>query len=125
MNPPRQLRALRGATTVPADEPAEIDAAVAELLNELVAANALQLEDIVSVFFSATPDITSAYPAAGARKAGWTEIAMLCMQEMDVVGAPPRCIRVLLHVMQTSGRTLRHVYLREAQALRPDWAAPQ
>jgi len=119
-----RLRAVRGATTVAADEPALVDDAVAELLGALVAANDIEPEDIVSAIFSATCDLRSRPPAAAARATlGWTEVPMLCMAEMDVSEPLARCVRVLLHVSVDDGRALRPVYLRDARSLRPDLLA--
>jgi chorismate mutase len=116
--------ALRGATTVDVDASDEIVAATRELLEELCRVNCLSAESIVSAIFSATPDLHSVYPAAVARAIGWTDVAMLCVTEMDVPGSVPRCIRVLLHVSVPGGRRLRAVYLREARTLRPDLVEP-
>ena len=118
-----RVRGLRGATTVPADDPAQIQRAVRELIDALVAANALEPDHILSAIFSATPDVRSLYPAAVARAAGWSDVPMLCVAEMDVPGSLARCVRVILHVALDADRSPRHVYLHEARALRPDWAA--
>ncbi|MBV6520361.1 MAG: Chorismate mutase AroH [Gemmatimonadaceae bacterium] len=112
--------ALRGATTVAADEGPMVDDAVRELLTALTCANGLRPDDIVSAIFSATPDIHSLYPAAVARALGWTDVPMLCVTEMTTEGAPALCIRVMLHLTLASGRTVRPIYLRGARTLRPD-----
>lgn len=121
---PKRLVGLRGATTVDADESALIEAAVREMLAELVEANGFIEADVLSAFFSATPDLHALYPAAAARAWGWREAPMLCLSEMPVAGAPPRCIRVLLHVALDGDRAPHHVYQRDARVLRPDWAGP-
>ena len=116
-----RLRAVRGATTVAADDPALVDDAVAELLGRLTELNAIGPDDVVSAIFSATCDLRSRPPAAAARAAlGWTDVPMLCIAEMDVTEPLARCVRVLLHVSVDDGRALRPVYLRDARALRPD-----
>jgi chorismate mutase len=115
-----RLRGVRGATTVAADSPGLIDEAVTELLHEIMTLNRLGPEDIVSAIFSATSDLRSRPPAAVARTLGWTDVPMLCMAEMDVEVPLSRCVRVLLHVSVDDGRTMRHVYLRDARSLRPD-----
>jgi chorismate mutase len=80
---------------------------------------------VASVLFTATPDLDAAYPAVAARQLGWTETALLCVQEMAVRGSLPRCIRVLIHWnTDRSQDQLHHVYLREAKRLRPDRAGP-
>lgn len=116
------FRAVRGATTVAADEPELIVEAVRELLETLATVNEIQPDDVVSAIFTATPDLTSEFPARAARELGWVDVPLLCAPEIDVAGALPRCIRVLLHVMVHDGRPLRAAYLRGAQSLRPDLA---
>ena len=116
-----RLRALRGATTVPADDPAAIAAATSELLEQIMERNDVEPADIVSLVFTATPDLVSAFPAAAARELGLADVPLLCAQEIPVPGAMPRCIRVLMHLY--TGRdyaSLRHVYLGEAKSLRAD-----
>lgn len=123
MGSERHLRAIRGATTVDADEPAEIRAATAELLRQLVRQNELAPSDIISAIFTLTADLRSEFPAHAARELGWHDVALLCTMEIPVPGALGRCIRVLLHVETTRDRAaIRHVYLRGARTLRPDWA---
>ncbi len=115
-------RALRGATTGAGDTSGEILDATSELLAALVAANDLQPDDIVSTIFSATPDLTAAFPAQAARDLGWTRTALLDTVEMAVPGALPRCVRVLIHFNASrSPAELHHIYLKEAAQLRPDW----
>lgn len=115
------LKALRGATTVAADDASEIAVATHELLHALVQRNALQLSQVISAFFTCTTDLTSAYPAQAARDMGWTHVPMLCAAELSVRGALPRCIRVLVHVdLPADAPPPRHAYLREAAALRGD-----
>ena len=117
------MRALRGATTVERDEPAEIRAATRELLETLVHRNALGHDDIISAVFSVTEDLRSEFPAHAARELGWADVPLLCTMEIPVPGALGRCIRVLLHAETATPRgELRHVYLRGARVLRPDLA---
>lgn len=116
-----RMRGLRGATTVDTDDATAIHDAVRELIDAIVDANALDPDDILSAIFSATPDLTTLYPAAVARAAGWTEVPMLCVSEMAVAGSLPRCVRVILHVALDAHASPRHVYLRDARSLRPDW----
>ena len=121
MSGARRLRAFRGATTVTADDPALIAEATAELVRELVARNALEPDDLVSAFFTVTPDLRSEFPARAARDVGWGDVPLLCTVEIPVDGALPRCIRVLVHAETARARhEVRHVYLRDARALRPD-----
>lgn len=115
------LKALRGATTVAADDATQLAEATQELLHALLQRNALQSSQVISAFFTCTTDLTSAYPAQAARDMGWTHVPMLCAAELSVRGALPRCIRVLVHVdLPTDAPPPRHVYLRDAAALRGD-----
>lgn len=114
-------RGIRGAICAQANETDAILAATHRLLEHIVADNDLRPEDVASAIFTATPDLDAAYPAQAAREMGWTRVPLLCMQEMNVTDTLPRCIRVLIH--WNTDRTpneLRHVYLGEARALRPD-----
>jgi chorismate mutase len=121
--PARTVRALRGAVTASAATPAALHEATVALLEAIVARNALDVDDLVSAFFTVTPDLTSGFPATAARTLGWTDVPMLCAQEIPVAGALGRCVRVLLHVETARARhELTHVYLGEAAALRPDLA---
>lgn len=123
-NRPRSVRAIRGATTVHADEPALIREAVTELLEAVLDDNDLAPMDIISAVFTATPDLTSEFPAHAARLFGWTDIPLLCAQELPVVGALPRCLRVMVHAETRRARNeIRHVYLRDAILLRADLLA--
>lgn len=115
------LRGVRGATTAARDDPGEIVAATEELLRALTEANGLIPDDIVSGFFTVTPDLTTEFPARAARRLGWNDVALLGAVEVAVAAAPVRCIRVLLHVYTTRPpAAIRHVYLRGASELRPD-----
>jgi chorismate mutase len=119
----RHLGAIRGATTVDDDDAIAIRTATAELLRRIVDLNSLAPSDILSVLFTVTADLRSAFPAHAARELGWNDVALLCTMEIPVPGAIERCVRVLLHVETTTPRSrLRHVYLRGARALRPEWA---
>jgi chorismate mutase len=115
-----RMRAVRGAIAVERDTPDAIIAATGELLAALLAKNDLALADVTCAYFTATPDLRSEFPAKGARAAGWDEVPMLCAQEIDVVGALPRCIRVLVHFEAPADRAVSPVYLGDAKFLRPD-----
>lgn len=110
--------AIRGAVEVDADTAEAIGRAVDALCAELTRANALDPGEIVSAFFTLTPDLHAAFPALAARKQGWGDVPMICAQEIDVPGALPRVCRVLLHVRRDAPGT--HVYLGGARKLRPD-----
>ncbi len=115
------VRGIRGATTVDRDEAEAILGATEELVRELVAANDLRPEDIGSALFTVTPDLHAEFPAAAARRIGWTMVPLLNFTEIGVPGRLARCIRVLLHVnTERAQAEMVHVYLREAVSLRPD-----
>lgn len=117
------LRAVRGAVTVDVDTPASVDAAVRELLDQLIDANAIDSCDVVSAIFSATSDLRSRNPATAARSLGWTDVPLMCVAEVETDGMLERCVRVLLHVSVSDGRRLTPVYLGDAACLRPDLQA--
>lgn len=114
------VRAVRGATTVPADTPQDIALAVTELVDALRRGNNLDTGELVSAIFTVTPDLTSAFPAESARNAGWGDVPLLCSAEIAVPGSLPRCVRILLHVERRWVAAPAHVYLRDAASLRPD-----
>jgi chorismate mutase len=122
----RRLRAIRGAVTVDRDEPAAIYRATHDLLSAIVGRNDVEVDDIISAIFTVTPDLTSAFPALGARQMGWLDVPLLCTMEIPVPGSLGRCIRVLLYVESTRARAdIQHVYLGEAEILRPDLSLAQ
>jgi chorismate mutase len=115
-----RVRALRGATTVPSNDRSAIVTATEELLQVMLERNEATSEDLISVIFTATPDLDAEFPAVAARALGW-EVPLLGAAEMGVPGAVPRCIRVLMHLYTTRDyASLRHVYLGEARSLRAD-----
>lgn len=115
-----RLRALRGATTVDADTSEAICERTAELVLTLMERNALAVDDIVSVVFTATHDLTADFPAVAARSVGLAGTPLLCCQEIPVAGAVERCVRALVHCYLPSGRAAHHVYLHGARQLRLD-----
>ncbi|MBU2701525.1 chorismate mutase [Sporomusaceae bacterium BoRhaA] len=117
------LRGIRGATTVEKDDSINVAEAVQEMLTALIEANQLDTSDIGAVIFSSTPDLNSAFPAAGARALGWSDVPLFGTVEIDNPNGIIRCIRVLILYNTTkSQQEIRHVYLRRATALRPDIA---
>lgn len=117
------IRALRGATQLDQDDRREMAQAVVELLSAILERNELQTGALVSVLFTATSDLRSDFPAAAARSLNLEEVPLICAQEIDVVGALPRVIRVLIHAEMTCSRAeVVHVYLRGAEVLRQDLA---
>jgi chorismate mutase len=120
------VRGIRGATTVRFNTSEAILEASKELLHAIVIANNVQREHIASVFFTTTPDLNAEYPAVAAREAGWADVPLLCGHEMNVPGGLPLCLRVLMHVnTDLSSEEIRHIYLHDAVALRPDLANNQ
>ena len=115
------MRAVRGATQVDSNDRDEIIAATAELVLAVLERNGFATDDLVSVIFTATPDLDAEFPAYAARAMGMTDVPLLCAVEMAVPGSMPRVIRLLAHVESDRPRgDVRHVYLRGAAALRTD-----
>ncbi len=116
-------RGVRGATTVDENTSEAILKETRRLLALLIHFNGIQPEDVASLIFSTTRDLTAEYPALAARQLGWLDTALLCGHEMDVPGGLPRCIRVLINWnTDTVPHDIVHVYLRGARNLRPDKA---
>ena len=122
-----RVRAIRGATTVEANTVEAIRAAVTELLDELETKNQLDLNEIISVTFSVTRDLDAIFPAAIARqRPDWDMVPLLDVQQMDVAGSLPRCIRLLIHFNTPDPNVvIHHPYLRGARMLRPDLVLSQ
>ena len=118
-----RCRGVRGATTAEANTSEAILGATRELLALLLERNEIALDDIASAFFTVSDDLDAAYPALAARQLGWHQVALLCAREIPVPGGLGRCVRVLLHInTERAPGEIRHVYLREAVALRPSRA---
>ncbi|MFM8350787.1 MAG: chorismate mutase [Actinomycetales bacterium] len=122
MSEPRlRLRGLRGATCLQKDDAQEMYEAVGELVHAMMLQNDVTDDDVVSLILTSTPDLTCAFPAAGARAFGLVDVPLLCAQEIDVTGGLERVVRILMHVESLKSRAqLRHVYLRGAEVLRQD-----
>ena len=116
------VRAVRGATSVAEDTAEAILESTTELLMEALARNALEPDDLISIIFTCTQDVTAEFPAVAARAAGLTTIPLLCASEIPVPGSLEKCIRLMLHCTVPRDRPIQHVYLREARRLRPDLA---
>ncbi|MBI4278242.1 MAG: chorismate mutase [Armatimonadetes bacterium] len=115
------VRGIRGATTTEADTEEDILEATRELLVKMVEVNGVVPDDIAACLFTCTPDLTATFPAAAARSLGWTYVPLVGASEMAVPGEVSRCIRVLMLVNTTRRpEEVTHVYLRDAQRLRPD-----
>ncbi|MGH3159208.1 MAG: chorismate mutase [Streptosporangiaceae bacterium] len=117
------VRAIRGAVQVDANEREAIIEGTAELVAEVMSRNDLVTDDVISVLFTATPDLTAEFPALAARKTGFHDVPLLCATEIAMPNAMPRVVRLLMHVETGKPRAeIRHVYLRGARALRLDIA---
>lgn len=115
------VRAVRGAIQVEADERDQILAGATELVTEVLRRNEIDPADLISIVFTATPDLTAEFPAYAARMLGLVDVPLLCTTEIAVPGALPRVLRLLAHIESTKARSeIRHVYLRGAAALRTD-----
>jgi chorismate mutase len=122
---PIVCRGIRGATTATANTAEDILEATQELVMALIDLNEIASDDIVSAIFTTTTDLTAMFPAMAARSFGWTDVPMMCAHEMAVPGALTKAVRVLVHVNTArSPREIRHVYLKDARQLRPEWAIP-
>lgn len=120
-----RLHALRGAISVERNDAESIAAATRELMSELMRRNSIDPDQMVSCIFSATGDLDAEFPAAAARDLGLNRVPLLCTREIDVPGALPQVIRVLLHYYADDGHTAQHVYLGEARTLREDLESAQ
>ncbi len=117
------IRAVRGATCLTADNAAEMSEAVQELVRVMLERNDLTGDELVSIIFTATPDLVSAFPATAARGLGLGDVPLVCAQEIDVAGALPRVVRIMAHIESSKSRSeINHVYLRGAEVLRQDLA---
>lgn len=117
------IRAIRGAVQVDADEREAILEGTADLVSQVMSRNDLTTDDVISVLFTVTPDLTAEFPALAARKLGFHDVPLICATEIPVPTAMPRVIRLLAHVDTPRSRgEIQHVYLRGAAALRLDIA---
>lgn len=115
------IRGIRGAISISKNTRDEIISSTKTLLGKMVGLNKVNVNDIASVIFSVTKDLNAEFPAIAARKLGWKNTPLLCTYEVDIPGALPRCIRVLMHVNSgKSQSSIKHVYLKDAIKLRPD-----
>lgn len=118
---PIVCRGVRGATTVESNSAEEMLEATRELLYIMIRTNGIHADDVASATFTTTPDLTACFPATAARQLGWYDVALICGNEMRVDGSLTRCIRILIHWnTNKTPQEIIHVYLREAQTLRPD-----
>ena len=118
---PTAVRALRGATTCDTDDPAQITERTVALLQAMFERNDVHHDDLISILFTTTHDLTSTFPATAARTIGLGDVPLLCAQEIPVPGSMPMCVRVMAHLETDRPRSeLHHVYLEKAVSLRDD-----
>jgi len=120
-----RLWAVRGATKVLRNDPGAVVTATEELMRELIARNGLEPERMVSCIFTSTHDLNAEFPAVAARNLGLEAVPLLCAREIDVPGAMPSVIRVLVHYYAPADHEPAHTYLGEARELRSDLHAAQ
>lgn len=113
------MKAIRGATTIEIDSVEQVTKRSQELFGQIISFNKINLNDIVDIIFSCTPDIKSFYPAAALRQIGCENIPMLCLSEMQVTASLPLCIRILIHIDNII-TPIKHIYLHDAKQLRRD-----
>jgi chorismate mutase len=115
------VRAVRGATQLVTDTREEMLDRVAEMVTEVMSANGIDVDDFISVIFTATSDLVAEFPAYAARRLGFGEIPLLCARELEIEGSMPRVVRMMAHVETDLPRAdITHVYLHGAAALRSD-----
>ena len=117
------VRAIRGAIQLEQDERSHLLKSTAELVTKVLHENKLDIADLISIWFTATPDLVSEFPALAARELGLGDVPLMCSVEMAVSGSMPKVIRLMMHVNTNLSRSeIKHVYLRGAAALRSDLA---
>ena len=115
------VRAVRGATQLETDEREHMLERVAEMVTDVMTANGLEVDDFISVIFTATSDLVSEFPAYAARGLGFGEVPLICARELEIAGSMPRVVRMMAHVETEAQRAdITHVYLHGAAALRKD-----
>ena len=118
-----KVRAIRGATQLLSDDKVELESAVCEMISLIIEKNGLKIEDLISIFFTSTPDLVCDFPAAAARKLELGKIPLICSVEIAVPGSLPRAVRAMVHAYSPLDHTeISHIYLRGAESLRKDLA---
>lgn len=114
-------RAIRGATQLDEDTREHMLERVAEMVSDVMESNGLDVDDVISVIFTATSDLVSEFPAYAARRLGFGEVPLICARELEIEGSLPRCVRMMAHVETDLPRDeITHVYLHGAASLRRD-----
>jgi len=118
---PPAVRALRGATTIDKDTADQVTERVQALVARMLETNGVDHDDLISILFTATDDVTSMFPATAARAIGLGDVPLICARELSIEGGTPLCIRVMMHLTTDRARDeLHHVYLEGARGLRDD-----
>ena len=118
-----KVRAIRGATQLRSDDRAELESAVCEMISTILNRNGLKVEDLISIFFTSTPDLICDFPAAAARKLDLGSIPLICSVEIAVPDSLPRTVRAMGHAYSPlSHEEISHIYIRGAESLRKDLA---
>ncbi|MBU1803101.1 MAG: chorismate mutase [Actinobacteria bacterium] len=115
------VRAVRGATQLDVDDREQMLERVSEMVLDVMSSNGLEVDDFISVIFTATSDLVSEFPAYAARQLGFGEVPLICARELEIAGSMPRVVRMMAHVETDLPRAdITHVYLHGAAALRSD-----
>ncbi len=115
------VRAVRGATQLETDTREHMLERVAEMVNDVLAANDLVVDDFISIIFTATSDLHSEFPAYAARELGFSDVPLICARELEIEGSMPRVVRLMAHIETDLPRAdITHVYLHGAANLRRD-----
>ena len=125
MSQNKRLAAFRGAVCV--ENTAEsITENVCLMCRELFSRNKIKAEDIVSLQFTITDDITVLNPATALRRGNpgldVSQVPLFCSQEAKIDGMMPKVIRALLTSYVDEGTERQNVYLNGAEKLRPDFS---
>ncbi len=116
-----RVRAIRGATQLEDDDRDHMLERVAEMVTDVMTSNGLEVDDFISIVFTATSDLVSEFPAYAARRLGFGEVPLLCARELEIEGSMPRVVRMLAHVETDLAKPeITHVYLHGAAKLRSD-----
>ena len=121
---PVAVRAIRGAVQIDANERTAVLDGTTELVTEVMTRNGLATDDVISVVFTATPDLTAEFPALAARKIGFQDVPLLCASEIDVPGAMPRVVRLLMHVETGKAACRAPARVPAGRDSSPGWTSP-
>ena len=116
-----RVRAARGAIKLESDAADSVLGGTQRLLQTILDRNDVATERPISILFTATEDLRSAFPAEAARRMGLGIVPLLCAREIPVEGSMRGVVRVLAHFhSERDLASVEHVYLDGAEALRDD-----